>query len=132
MIVVNKEKRRVLDTPLNYGIAVGATISEYLSVHPALNLTVDKKFTNPDQEKEFLRIAQLTVQILAPVNKNLVINKPSDSKEESLLQLADFVAGSMNYKYNNKEPRYADIIEDKVVVEKIVKWTQLKKRIVNP
>lgn len=132
VLVVDKEKRRVKDTPFNYGIVAGATVAEFLSVYPALNLTMDKKFTNDEQEREFLRITQETIQTLVPTGKNIFFNPPKDSKKESLLQLADFAAGAMNFKYNQHDNHYADIIKDKIVVEKVVKWTKLKKRIVNP
>lgn len=132
VVVIDKEGRKVKDTPLNYGIAVGATITQCLSVYPVLNLTLDKKFTKEGQEAEFLRIVQETVETLAPKNKSIVFNPPKDSKEDILLQLADFVVGAMQAKYNNQESHYAGIIKAKISVEKIIKWTKLKKRIVNP
>ena len=131
-VVIDKEGRMVRDSPLNYGIAVGATIAEMLSVYPVLNLTLDKKFTKEKQETEFLKYAQETVEKLAPKNKSVVFNPPKDSKQDSLLQLVDFVAGAMQAKYNSKDIHYVDVIKDKVVVEKMIKWTMLKKRIVNP
>lgn len=132
VVVIDKEGRVVKDTPLNYGIAVAATIAEMLSVYPVLNLTLDKKFTKPKQEAEFLKYAQETVEKLTPKNKSVVINPPKDSKQDSLLQLADFVAGAIQAKYNNKDSHYVEVIKDEIVVEKMIKWTELKKRIVNP
>lgn len=132
VVVIDKEKRVIKDTPLNYGISVGAAIAESLYVYPVLNLTLDKKFTKEGQEAELLKYAQETVEKLAPKNKSVVFNPPKDSKQDSLLQLADFVAGAMQAKYNNKDVHYAEIIKGEIVVEKVVKWTRLKKRIVNP
>ncbi|MBI4079332.1 MAG: DUF3800 domain-containing protein [Candidatus Levybacteria bacterium] len=131
-VIIDKQGRVVKDTPLNYGIAVGTTIAEMLSVYPVLNLTLDKKFTKGEQEVEFLKYAQETVEKLAPKNKSVVFNPPKDSKQDSLLQLTDFVAGAIQAKYNNKDNHYVEIIQDKIVVEKMIKWTKLKKRIVNP
>lgn len=132
VVVIDKEKRVIKDTPLNYGISVGAAIAEFLSVHPVLNLTLDKKFTKESQEADLLKYAQETVEKLAPKNKSVVFNPPKDSKQDSLLQLADFVAGAMQAKYNSKDVHYAEVIKDEIVVEKVIKWTRLKKRIVNP
>lgn len=130
--VIDKEGRLVKDSPLNYGIAIGATIAEFLSLYPILNITMDKKFASVKDEAESLKITQGVVEELAPKNKNIVFNPPADSKKEPLLQLADFVAGAMNSKYNNQDNHYADIIEKRIIKEKKIKWTNLKKRIVNP
>jgi hypothetical protein len=131
-VVIDKDGRKVKYTPLNYGIAVGATIAEFLSVYPVLNLTQDKKFTKEKQEVEFLKYAQETVEKLAPKNKSVIFNSPKYSKQDSLLQLADFAVGAIQAKYNNQDSHYVDIIKDKIAVEKMIKWTTLKKRIVNP
>lgn len=132
VLVIDKEGRTVKDSPLNYGIAVGTTIAEFLSLYPTLNITMDKKFASFKEETESLKVTQEVVEELAPKNKSIVFNPPADSKKEPLLQLADFVVGAMNSKYNNKDSHYAEIIEKRVVKEKTVKWTSLKKRIVNP
>lgn len=129
-IIVDKENRKIKDSPLNYGIIVGFTIAKQLSIYPILNITMDKKFTNSEQETEFLRVVQKTVEIFAPKNKNVVFNPPVDSKKNVLIQLADFVVGALQAKYNNQDLRYAEIIKKNIVLEKIIKWTEVKKRIV--
>ena len=135
VIVINKEHRKIADSPLNYGIAIGVVIAENLLIHPMLNITMDKKFTNKDDEKEFLAISQKMINMVISNNKgnkSIVFNPPADSKNEPLLQLADFVAGAMNAKYNNRDTHYSEIIHSKISVEKEIKWTETKKRIVNP
>lgn len=132
VLVIDKEGRAIKDTPLNYGIAIGSTVAELLSLYPVLNITMDKKFSSIKEETESLKVTQEVIEELAPKNKNIVFNPPTDSKKEPLLQLADFVAGAMNSKYNNKDNHYAEIIEKRVIKEKKVKWASLKKRIVNP
>lgn len=129
---VDKEGRRVEDTPENYGIVVGATVAEYLSVYPSLSLTFDKKYTSKKQQEEFVKTSQETVHKLAVQGAQIFYNTPADSNKDSVVQLADFVAGALNVKYNQQNSHYIDIIKEKIVVEKIVKWTELKKRIVNP
>lgn len=131
-VAIDKEKRRIKDTPQNYGIVVGAAVAEAAILHPLLNLTVDKKFTSQKQEKEFIIEAQQATQILSKGSINVSFNPPTDSKKESNLQLADFVAGALNFKYNNKDDHYVEIVKDKIKVEKVLLWTEIKKRIVNP
>lgn len=130
-LIVDKKGKIVKDSPLNYGIIVGKTVAECLSICPVLNMTLDKKFTAKSQEVEFFRAVQETVEILAPKNKNLVFNQPVESEKESLVQLADFIAGAIQIKYNRRDSHYVDIIKGKIVFEEIVQWTELKKRIVN-
>lgn len=132
VIIIDKERRRVKDTPINYGIVVGATVAKFLSIYPNLSLTVDKKYTSRKQEEEFLQASQETINKLATRGTNVFFNPPVNSQRESIVQLADFVAGAFNFKYNRKDNHYTEIIKDKVKVEKVIKWTKLKKRIVNP
>lgn len=49
-----------------------------------------------------------------------------DSKRNSMLQLADFVAGALNAKYNDGDDSYWKLIKDLFEVEKVAKWTSLK------
>ncbi len=132
VLILDKEKRKIVDTPENYGIVVAAAITELLKFHSSLSLTMDKKFTNMNQQNNFLQNCQKTINILSPKGKNVFFNPPIDSRKESSVQLADFVAGAFNAKYNKKENRYVEIIQKKVRSEMIVKWTEIKKRIMNP
>lgn len=130
--VVDKEGRRVTDNPINYGLVIGAAIAEFSLICPALSLVVDKRYTSTKEEQEFARVCQETINLLAPSGVSIFFNPPRDSMAESLLQLADFIAGAMNSKYNQKTGRYVDLIQDRLVIEKVVKWTDLKRRIAEP
>ena len=130
--IIDKEGRRVADTPINYGIVVGTTIAEFLTVYPNLSLTVDKRYTNSKQQEEFQQAAQETINKFSKKGTTIFFNSPVDSRKESIVQLADFVAGAFNVKYNQDKDHYAKIVKDKVKIEKVFKWTKLKKRIANP
>lgn len=131
-VVVDKEGRRVKDTPQNYGLVVVAAVAEFLSIHSNLSLTVDKRYTNPNQQEQFQEAVQQAISKLAVKGTNVFFNSPVDSTKESLIQMADFVAGAFNFKYNRHDKSYVEIIKKKVKVEKVIKWNALKKRIVNP
>lgn len=133
-VAIDKEGRRIKDTPQNYGIVVGSAIAETASLFPLLNLTVDKKFTAPAQEQKYIAEAQKTAQLLVDRkgSLNLAFNAPVDSMADSNVQLADFIAGALNMKYNGKDEHYVEIIKLKIKIEKVLKWTEIKKRIVNP
>ncbi len=131
-VVVDKEGRRVKDTPTNYGFILGATTAEALQIHPVLNLTLDKKFTSQKQEQECMAETQKATHILTKGKSNVSFNQPVDSTKNSLIQLADFVAGALNFKYNNNDEHYLVMVKEKIAIEKVMKWTEIKKRIVTP
>lgn len=133
VIILDKERRRISDTPENYGIVVGVAVSELLKFHDSLSLTIDKKFTNPKFQNDFFQHCQKTINILmSSKNKSVFFNPPVDSRRDSNVQLADFVAGAFNAKYNKNELKYYEIIKNKIKIKKLVKWTEIKKRIMNP
>jgi len=130
--VIDKEKRKIKDTPENYGFVVGAAVSELLSIHPVLSLTVHKRYTNKKQLQQFQEATQETISKLATKGVNVFFNPPAEGKTGKVVQLADFVAGAFNSKYNREIDCYTKIIKNKVEIEKVIKWTKLKKRIVKP
>lgn len=132
VLVADKEGRKVEDTPRNYAIVVGVTVAELLKFHPRLSLTVDKKYTNPKQQEEFIKESDKTIFKFGPKNISLIFNNPADSEREKTLQLADFVVGAFNSKYNQRDAHYTEIIKEKIKSEKIVKWVKIKRRMVNP
>lgn len=132
VLILDKGERKIADTPENYGIVVGTAITALLKLHSSLNLTIDKKFTNPKNQSDFFNYCQKTINKLKTKNSNVFFNPPIDSTKDSNIQLADFVAGAFNAKYNKNEAKYVQIIKTKVKIEKIVKWADTKKRIMNP
>lgn len=132
VLIVDKKGRKVADTPENYGIVVGVAIAEVLKLHPRLELTVDKKFTNPDQQENFIRESEKTAIKLTQKGMSLIFNTPADSKRNRQVQLADFVAGAFNSKYNKNDNHYFEIIKEKIKTEKVVNWSDIKKRMVKP
>ncbi len=132
VLILDKDRRKIIDTPENYGIVVGVAIVEFLKLHSSLSLTIDKKFTNLNQQNDFLQNCQNVINKLSPKGKNVFFNPPIDSRKESNVQLADFVAGAFNAKYNKQEARYWEVIKNIIKIEKVVKWTEIKKRIMNP
>lgn len=133
--VVDTKGRRVADTPENYGIVIGFSIVEVLKFYKAIILTVDKKFTNQRDQTEVEKIALKVVAKKA--EKGILDFKThTESHKNSLLQIADFIAGAYHYKYNLKEDTYSNMIKHLIIEEKIADWIKMKayvkKRIVNP
>lgn len=123
--VVDREKRRIVDTPENYGIIMGFAAGEVLKNCHALILTPDKKYTRPIDQAELERT---TLKVVSKVSRAgaLMLKEPADSKRNSLIQMADFIAGSLNFKYNHEDDTYWQIIKDLIIKEKVESWTKLK------
>ena len=125
VFVVDTQGRRVTDTPENYGIVIGFSIVEVLKYYKTLILTVDKKFTNLKDQGEVEKVA---LQIVAKNAEKGILDFKShaDSKNNSLLQLVDFIAGAYNYKFNLKDETYWNVIKKIIIEEKRENWMNLK------
>jgi len=123
--ILDKTGRRIPDTPENYGIVAGFAISEALKKHPAIVLTFDKKYTKPKDQEE---VEKTTLKVVAKVSKKGVLQfkEHGDSKTNSILQMADYVAGAVSYKYNLKDASYWEIIKDLIEQESKESWVDIK------
>ena len=123
-MVVETNSRRVADIPENYGLVVGWSLVEAVELHPGITLTLDKKYIKKGDIEAMEGAATKVVFSNSPKVIMKIIE--GDSQENPMLQLADFVAGAFNYKYNRKDDSYWKIIEKIIEVEKVAKWTSLK------
>lgn len=132
VLILDKDGRKVEDNPLNYGVAVGTAITESLSIYPNLVLTVDKKYKNGKDFQEFEKIVKNILDKLSPQNSKVFLETPMESKNSPGIQIADFVAGSFNSKYNRDNNHYVEILRGNIKKEVIAKWAETKKRVVRP
>jgi len=124
--VVDKEGRRIDDAPANYGVVVGSAVSTLLrEVNSRMSLTVDKKYTSPEDREVFTQVVEAIAAIQAP-DSFLSLTTHAESHRESLVQLADFVVGSAHQKYNRGDAGYLEIVSEKILLERVAKWTDIK------
>lgn len=123
--IIDKTNRRVPDTPENYGIVVGFAVSEALKKYPIIVLTVDKKYTKPKDQEE---VEKTTLKVVGKISKKGVLQfkEHADSKSNSLLQMADFIAGAVSYKYNFKDDTFSKLIENLIEQEELESWPDIK------
>lgn len=127
---VDKEGREVDDTPENYGVVVGSAVSVYLKeVHPQLSLTIDKKYTSAGDRELFDQVIEQLAAAYAP-EAMLSLEEHAESHRESIVQLADFVVGAAHQKYNREDSTYLEIVNEKVVLDRQVTWTDIKEKAV--
>lgn len=118
-LIVDKEGQSIADTPENYGLMFCELVQECLPYHPSLDLVVDVHFGTSLQRGNFDRI----------VTGRLPVAKPRhvDSQQDSIIQLADFAAGAILYRFQG-QGEFAKLIEPRIVAGKVVKWKQLVKK----
>ncbi|MDO8515073.1 MAG: DUF3800 domain-containing protein [bacterium] len=132
VLILDKDGRKIEDNPVNYGIAVGITIIESLAVYKNIVLTVDKRYKTGKDFLEFEKTAKNVFDKLSPRGTNFIFETPAESENNPGIQIADFVAGAFNAKYNRSNSCYAEILRGNIKKEIVAKWTETKKRVVSP
>ena len=126
VLAVKKEERHIADTPQNYGLIVGYAAALCLNAtRRSLNLIVDKKYTSRKYRTIFDQKVAETVSFLAP-DGHLMRPVHSESYRDRLIQLADFIAGAANQKYNRSNSSYLDLVQEKIIIEKVISWRELR------
>lgn len=122
ILAVDTQKRLVKDNPENYSILVSKLLSRIIKKNPTLKHTIiDRHFTWVNQREHFNDLLQKRV------NRELFIEH-LDSQENTIVSLADFVAGAEREYYAKGEDRWRNLIKHKIVFEKKVFWKDLIKR----
>ena len=121
-LTVLKGGRRIEDTPENYALLVSALLQPCWMRHPSLALAVDRHFTSPEQ----IAVVDTWVYRRWPAPGVLSISHV-DSQRNPLVQLADFVAGSV-YAGRKMGDTACGLLEPIVVAAQVEEWTALKRR----
>jgi len=124
-IVIDKKGRKIVDTPENFALLVSELINEINLWQPKRNLeiTIDRHFHRKKDEEGFNKFLQRYIV------KNLIYNtKHIDSQQNFIINLADFVAGSILAKYNKNNFQFYNIVKENILLEKIVNWPELKRK----
>lgn len=122
LFVLDKEGRKVTDTPGNYARIVGELLRLCVPRYGRLALIVDKHFALAWQRSLF----DEAIRDLLGVGENLMITHV-DSETDPFVQLADFVAGSTYDKYA-RGTHTNDLFADRIAVELVERWTHLRAR----
>jgi len=121
-LTVRKRGRQIEDTPENYAILTCELLQLCWGAYPNLVLSLDRHFTSPVQ--------------VATVNTFIYRHWPTwgvlsiahvDSQRSPLVQLADFVAGSVYDWYKAGDPTFG-LIEGQVRAALVEDWPRIKAR----
>ncbi len=95
-------------------------LNDVLVKHANAKIVLDRRFTNEKQRNEVNRVLE------ARAGRALNIEH-ADSQQDACVQLADFVAGASLAKYLRGEDRFLQIVAEKVVAERVVRWGEIVK-----
>ena len=121
-LVVDKEGRKIKDTPENYALLVSALLQKIHKYFPsAKHIIIDRHFTFVTQREKFNELLQKLA------GKDLFVEH-LDSQQNSIVSLPDFVAGAIRVGYSKNEGTYAGIIEPLVKDHISTTWKELGKQ----
>lgn len=116
-LTINKQRRRIEDSPENYTLIICALLSLLNDRYPNVALALDRHFTSPTQ----IALINTLIYRRWPPEGILSVNHV-DSQRNPMVQLADFVAGCV---YAHTADTLS-LIESKLSVEKTTDWQDLK------
>lgn len=127
--IVDKEGRRVEDTPENYGLILGHALKYGFNLACWSKVWVDEKY---DKERDRRKLEQVLRRILGDsiVDQQKVVF--AKSEKEPGLGLADFVAGAFNSAYNQGNDKLIRLIREKIMMEEKILWRELKQKAIAP
>ena len=121
-VTIRKEGRRIADTPLNYAVIACELLHLCWDVYSDMALAVDRHFTSPAQRA----IVDKLIHRHWPKQGTLTITHV-DSQNNPLVQLADFVAGSV-YAWHKRGNECYCLLKGKVGAELVESWVHVKRK----
>lgn len=124
--IVNKEERRVKDTPENYGIALSYVLRYGFELCGWKKVVIDNKYTKIKDR------AILQTVLRKSVGDNLENISFADSALVTGLTVADFVAGAFFADYVRGNTSLRKILDAKIAIEERVMWREIKQKATAP
>lgn len=117
---VKKGRQQIKDTPENWAVVLCALLEQCLSGERLAEIAIDFHFS---QSEKHAALGQLIKATLGLPNTP----KSVDSKANACVQLADFVAGSVQYARCGETRMFYDLIRPRVAKEQVCSWKELKR-----
>ena len=123
VLVIEKGEQQVPDTPENYGVLLAEVLDmchDYYATQEMI-VTLDRHFSQPARQQLLSSLLQEWLSLsFAP--------RFANSQTNSLVQLADFVAGAFHRAYRHGDPALAELLDARVIEKRIVRWKDLKRK----
>lgn len=124
-LIIDKQGQSIPDNPENYAVLCYLLLKEcFLFYQESLEEIVFDKHFHKKADRDLFNA------ILSKLLKRRIIFTHVDSKENTAVNAADMVAGSLLYKYSGKNSAFYDSIKDRIIVETIIHWKEAKKRFI--
>lgn len=121
-LVIDKEGRKIKDDPENYAFLVATLLKRILKEYPDVNhIIIDRHFTWVTQRERFNEL------LIKRLNKPLFIEH-LDSQQNTIISLADFVAGAVRVVYSKKELKFVEKINDLIEKQITITWRDLRQK----
>ncbi len=117
---VHKGRQRVEDTVENFAALLCALLGQCLPSGEALRLVIDSHFSQKEKETRLADLIREGFGLEA-------LPMFADSKKNSMIQLADFVAGAIRYAHTGRSTVYYEFIRLRVVENELRTWKEVKR-----
>jgi len=122
LLLIEPQGRIVKDNPDNYATLVVKLLSQIIKKNPKLkHVIIDRHFTWIHQRELFNELVQ------KKLGKQLFIEH-LDSQQNTVVSLADFVAGGIRQYHTKADVRWRSIIKKRIVYERKVFWKDIVKQ----
>lgn len=120
VLVVDKEGRKIKDDSENYSLLISTLLKKVLNKYPdTTHIIIDRHFTWITQRERF------NASVQRKLGKLLFIEH-LDSQQNTIVSLADFVAGAVRTYYVKEDPKFVEKIENLIEKQIITKWRDLR------
>ncbi len=120
-LMVSKGGRRIEDTPEHYAVLICELLRDCWVAHPNLALYIDKRFASA------MQVGVLNTMIYRQLPASGVLSVSHvDSQRNTLVQLADFVAGSVYAKHKQGDETI-QLIQSKLRSAQRREWSVIKR-----
>lgn len=125
ILSIKKGEKKIVDSPLNYGIALleilEPLLRHYQDQNYKVELILDKHFT---KQEDIARLDKLIAQTTDNQLKPVYV----DSQNNVFVALADFVAGATREEFEQNNKFLSLIIADKIIFKEEILWQDLKRK----
>ena len=119
--------RKIADTPENFALLVADLVNEinlWYNKIEKVYLVMDRHFQRKVDQDKFNKFLKMKI------SKGLKYQiKHIDSQQNFLVNIADMAAGAILWKYSDKDVQFYNLIKENIVVEKIVNWPEIKRKV---
>ncbi len=122
VLTVDVVGRKVIDSPENYATLVSTLLSWILRKNRELkHVVIDRHFSWIHQREKFNQLVQKRL-------KRELFMEHLDSQQNTIVSLADFIAGGIREYYTKDSREWKHLIKEKIVREEKITWKKIQQK----